>query len=108
MLAQLIHILVLASCIYVLTSGFTFFLRLRGSADFSYMAIVVFGAYTTVILTESGFHPVVALFLSFLASIVFTILILRIIKRLSLIYFNIGTFSLYILMSYLATNMSIT
>ena len=38
----------------------------------------------------------------------FCFLLLRIITRLSSIYFNIGTFALYILMSYIATNLDIT
>ena len=108
MTQQLLHVLVVACIMYILTSGFTFFIRLRGTADFSYMAIVIFGGFTGVILTELGLHPVFALFASFLLSIGFTLFVLHIIKRLALIYFNIGTFALYALAGYLVINLPIT
>lgn len=54
------HVVVISCIMYVLTSGFTFFLRLRGTADFSYMAIVIFGAYAGAILATSGWHPLYA------------------------------------------------
>lgn len=108
MLAQFLHIWIVACIMYVMTSGFRIFLRLRRTADFSYLALVIFGTYSLAILMEHGYSFVMAFFLSLVLLMSFCLLLLRIITRLSSIYFNIGTFALYILMSYIATNVEIT
>lgn len=56
MLAQLAHIWIVACIMYVLTSGFRIFLKLRGTADFSYLALVIFGSYSMAIFLEKGFN----------------------------------------------------
>ena len=108
MLAQLTHIWILACIMYVLTSGFRIFLKLRGTADFSYLALVIFVSYSVAILLERGFHLASAFSISLLLLMSFCFMLMRIITRLRGIYFNIGTFALYILMSYVAGNLEIT
>lgn len=108
MLAQFLHIWIVACIMYVMTSGFRIFLRLRRTADFSYLALVIFGTYSLAIFMEHGYSFIAAFAVSLLLLMSFCLLLLRIITRLSSIYFNIGTFALYILMSYIATNIDIT
>lgn len=108
MLAELAHIWILACIMYVMTSGFRIYLKLRGTADFSYLALVIFGTYSIAILLNHGFGFVASFCLSFILAMCFCFLLLRIITRLSTIYFNIGTFALYILISYIAANLDIT
>lgn len=108
MLAELTHIWILACIMYVMTSGFRIYLRLRGTADFSYIALVIFGTYSIAILLGRGYSLGVSFVISFFLALCFCFLLLRIITRLNSIYFNIGTFALYILVSYIAANLDIT
>ncbi len=60
------------------------------------------------ILLSRGWDMGTAFIMSLVGAMGFCLIVLRIITRLSSIYFNIGTFAIYILVSYCATNLEIT
>lgn len=102
----LLHI-VISACIFALmASGFRFFIKLKGTIDFSYVGLIIFGTYTTVLLhIHLGWGMLLATFVAFLLSLCFTVLILALSARLQDIYFAIGTLAFYLLINQLANNM---
>lgn len=102
----LIHIMI-SSCIFALiASGFRFFIKLKGTIDFSYLGIVIFGTYTTVLLhIHLGWGILLSTFVAFVFSLVFTLLVLALSARLHDVYFAIGTLAFYLLIDQLANNM---
>ncbi len=99
------HLLITAIIFYVLATGFKFFLKLRLSIDCSYIAIIIFASYITALLNMHFERPMLATIpIAWLASIVFTILILYLSKRLSQVYFIVGTLALYMLVYQLSIN----
>ncbi|MFZ2150524.1 MAG: branched-chain amino acid ABC transporter permease [Candidatus Absconditicoccaceae bacterium] len=101
-----IHIAISAIIFAILTSGFRFFIKLRGTIDFSYLAIVIFASYSSALLNiHFGLGILVSIILSFALSILFTFLVLFLSSKLNDVYFSIGTLALYILAYQLAYNM---
>ena len=101
-----IHITISAIIFAILTSGFRFFIKLRWTIDFSYLAIVIFASYTCALLNIYFWLGILAsILLSFGISIVFTFLVLFLSSKLNDVYFSIGTLALYILAYQLAYNM---
>jgi ABC-type branched-subunit amino acid transport system permease subunit len=89
-----------------MASGFRFFIKLKGTIDFSYVGLIIFGTYTTVLLhIHLGWGMLLATFVAFLLSLCFTVLILALSARLQDIYFAIGTLAFYLLINQLANNM---
>lgn len=104
-IAFLYHLLITSIIFYILSTGFKFFLKLRLSIDFSYVGIVLFASYVTAILNTSyGRGILLSSLLARIGSILFTILILYLSKRLSQVYFVVWTLALYMLMFQLAIN----
>ena len=101
-----IHITISAIIFAILTSGFRFFIKLRGTIDFSYLAIVIFASYTAALINIYRWLGIlVSILLSFIVSILFTFLVLFLSSKLNDVYFSIGTLALYILAYQLAYNM---
>lgn len=102
----LLHILVSACIFALMASGFRFFIKLKGTIDFSYIGLIIFGTYTTVLLhIHLGWGMLLATFVAFCLSLLFTVLILALSARLQDIYFAIGTLAFYLLVNQLANNM---
>lgn len=101
----LYHLLIIAITYYVITTWFKFFLKLRLTVDFSYIAIVAFASYITALLNIHFWLWMLAtICLSRLSSIIFTVLILFLSTRLSRVYFIVGTLALYMFCLQVATN----
>lgn len=101
-----IHIAISAIIFAILTSGFRFFIKLRWTIDFSYLAIVIFASYSSALLNIHFWLGIlVSIILSFALSILFTFLVLFLSSKLNDVYFSIGTLALYILAYQLAYNM---
>lgn len=102
----LLHIIVTAIIFAILASGFKFFVKLKGTLDFSYLAIVIFGAYAgSLFNSEFGLWILASMLLAFLISMLFTLFILYLSSKLDDVYFSIGTLALYILCYQLAFNL---
>jgi len=101
-----IHILISAIIFAILASGFKFFVKLRWSIDFSYIAIVIIASYTAALCNMYwGIWMMGTICVSFFVSIFFTILVLFLSSKLDDLYFTIWTLSLYILFYQLAYNL---
>ncbi len=101
-----LHIIISAIIFAILTSGFRFFIKLRWTIDFSYLAIVIFASYASALFNINFWLGILAsILLSFGLSILFTFLVLFLSSKLNDVYFSIGTFALYILAYQLAYNM---
>jgi branched-chain amino acid transport system ATP-binding protein/branched-chain amino acid transport system permease protein len=75
------------------------------SIDFSYLAIVLFGSYASTLLNmHFGLGIVSTMLISWVMAIPFTFLIIYLSKRLSGIYFIVGTLALYMFFFQLAIN----
>lgn len=99
------HILISGIIFYLLGSGQKFFIKLKGTIDFSYLAIIIFGSYAAVLLNmHRGWNMLAAIGGAFVLSLLFTVLIVYLSGRLSEVYFAIGTLALYILFHQLAHN----
>jgi branched-chain amino acid transport system permease protein len=106
MLQFALHITISAIIFAILTSGFRFFIKLRWTIDFSYLAIVIFASYTSALLNIHFWLGILAsILLSFAVSLLFTFLILFLSSKLNDVYFSIGTLALYILAYQLAYNL---
>ena len=106
MLQFILHITISAIIFAILTSGFRFFIKLRWTIDFSYLAIVIFASYTAALLNIHFWLGIlVSIFLSCTVSILFTFLVLFLSSKLNDVYFSIGTLALYILAYQLAYNL---
>lgn len=106
MLQFALHIIISTIIFAILTSGFRFFIKLRWTIDFSYLAIVIFASYTSALLNINFWLGILAsIFLSFGLSILFTFLVLFLSSKLNDVYFSIWTLALYILAYQLAYNM---
>ncbi len=104
-IAFVYHLLITSIIFYILSTGFKFFLKLRLSIDFSYVGIVLFASYTAAILnTRYWLGMLSTSLIAWLWSIVFTILVLYLSRRLSQVYFVVWTLALYMLMFQLAIN----
>ena len=102
----LLHILISWCIFYIIWTGAKMFLKLRWSMDFSYLAIVIFGAYSAALLNgELGWTMQWAILWAFGISLPFTLLVLYLSKKLEGLYFTIGTLTFYILMYQLALNL---
>ena len=102
----LYHILISWWIFYLLASGCRFFLKLKGTLDFSYIAIIVFWTYTWTLLNIHQSRDIFAsIWWAFLISIVFTFLVLYLSGKLNEIYFSIWSLALYILCYQLALNL---
>jgi len=102
----ILHISISAIIFTIIASGFKFFIKLKGSLDFSYIAILIFASYAGALVNiyrEIGLLGSVGI--SFLAAIPFTFLILFLSSKLNDIYFTIGSFALYMLSYQLAYNL---
>ncbi len=101
----LFHLLIVSIVYYIINTWFKFFLKLRLTIDFSFLAIVIFGAYAGALLNiHFGLGIIPAIIISRIGSIPFTLLILYLSQRLSQIYFVVGTLALYMFFFQLATN----
>jgi len=102
----LIHIII-SSCIFALmASGFRFFVKLKGTIDFSYLGLIIFGTYATVLLhLHLGRGMLLSMFVAFVLSLFFTIFILFLSARLQDIYFAAGTLAFYLLINQLSYNL---
>lgn len=101
-----LHIIISAIIFAILTSGFRFFIKLRGTIDFSYVAIVIFASYAAALLNIHFWLGIlISIVISFGVSILFTFLVLFLSSKLSDVYFSIGTLALYILAYQLAYNL---
>ena len=100
------HIVIFAIIFYILSAGFKFFIKLKGTLDFSYFAIIIFSAYLWALLNIHRWIWILwAIALSFVCSVLFTLLVLFLSSKLDEVYFIIWTFTLYILLYQLAMNM---
>ena len=105
-LSFIYHILISAMIFYILVSWFKFFLKLRGTMDFSYLAIVIFWSYLWAILNIKFWIWILwSIWFSFLISMGFTFIILFLSSKLDDVYFSIWTLTVYILVYQLALNM---
>lgn len=103
------NIMIFSSIYFIISSGFNLFLKIRSTIDFSYLAIVIFASYTSVILNNNyEIWLLLWAFISFLLTIPFTLLVLYFSKKLKDIYFAIGTFSIYMLAIEVVRNLEIT
>lgn len=101
----LFHLLITTIIYYIITTWFKFFLKLRLTVDFSYLAIVAFASYVTALLNiHYGRWMLVTISISRVSSIIFTVFILILSTRLSRVYFIVGTLALYMFALKLATN----
>lgn len=102
----LIHIII-SSCIFALmASGFRFFVKLKGTIDFSYLGLIIFGTYATVLLhLHLGRGMLLSMSVAFVLSLFFTIFILFLSGRLQDIYFAAGTLAFYLLINQLSYNL---
>ncbi len=92
----LYHLLISSCIFYIIATWFKFFLKLRLSIDFSYLAIVLFWSYASVLLNMHGEMGMLASMLwARLITLPFTVLIIYLTKRLNGIYFIVGTLALY-------------
>lgn len=99
------HILITTCIFYIITTWFKFFLKLRMNIDFSYMAIVLFGSYTSVLLNmHLWVGMLAAMVLAWIISLPFTLLIVYLSKRLQAIYFVVGVLALYMFVFQVALN----
>ena len=101
----LYHLLISSIIFYIIATWFKFFLKLRMSIDFSYIAIVLFASYASALLNihfELGI--ISTMFISRIMAIPFTFLIIYLSKRLSWAYFIVGTLALYMFIFQLALN----
>jgi len=104
-IAFISHLLTSSIIFYILSAGFKFFLKLRLNIDFSYIWIILFASYVTAILNVTyGVGMIFSSIIARFGSIGFTIIILYLSKRLSHIYFVVGTLALYMFMFELALN----
>jgi branched-chain amino acid transport system permease protein len=104
-IAFLYHLCISSIIFYIIATWFKFFLRLRLSVDFSYIAIVLFGSYTSSILNiHYGRSIILTMIVSLILTIPFSFIIIYLSKRLSWIYFVIGTLSIYMFFFQLAAN----
>ena len=102
----LIHIII-SSCIFALmASGFRFFVKLKGTIDFSYLGLIIFGTYATVLLhLHLGRGMLLSMCVAFVLSLFFTVFILFLSARLQDIYFAAGTLAFYLLINQLSYNL---
>ncbi len=101
----LYHLLISSIIFYIIATWFKFFLKLRMSIDFSYIAIVLFGSYASTLLNmHFGLGIVSTMFLSWIMAIPFTFLIIFLSKRLNGVYFIVGTLALYMFFFQLSIN----
>ena len=94
---------------YIIVSGFKFYLKLRGTIDFSYLAIVIFATYVGALVNIHFWYDMAwCILIAIGCSLPFTLLVLFLSSRLSEVYFSIGSLALYILWIQLALNLDIT
>ena len=104
-----LHLLILATIIYIMVSWFKIFLNLRWTIDFSYIWIIIFWAYTWALLNINfEFWILFSIFLSFFLSLPFTFFILFLSSKLSQVYFVVWGLSLYMFILQVAYNTKIT
>jgi branched-chain amino acid transport system permease protein len=100
------HLLIFSVIFYIFSTGFKFFLQLKWTLDFSYMAIIIFWSYCGSLLNiHFGTSILTSVFLTFFVSIFFTLFILFLSSKLDTVYFAMWTFAIYILFYQLALNM---
>lgn len=101
----LYHLIISSIIFYIIATWFKFFLKLRTSIDFSYLAIVLFGSYASAWMNmHFGMGVVSTIFVSRLLCIPFTLLVIFLSKRLNGVYFIVGTLALYMFFFQLAIN----
>lgn len=101
----LYHLLISSCIFYIIATWFKFFLKLRLSIDFSYIAIVLFWSYASVLLNIHLWMGMLAsMFFARLITLPFTLLIIFLSKRLHGVYFIVGTLALYMFFFQLALN----
>lgn len=100
------HIAIMAIIFSILAVGFKFFLKLIGTLDFSYMGIVMFGAYSASLIHLHRWWWILSSVAgAFVFSLPFTIFVMYLSTKLSELYFAIGTLTVYVLMYQLAFNL---
>jgi len=105
----ILHLLISAIIVYILSSWFKIFLNLRWTIDFWYIWIIIFWAYSSALINinfELWIIP--SVLLAFFFSLPFTFLLLYLSSRLNKVYFVIWSLSLYMLILQIATNVQIT
>lgn len=101
----LFHMISLWCIFYILTTWARIFLNLRWSIDFSYLGIVIFGAYAWALCnTQWGRGIFASVAFAFVLSLVFTFVVLYLSTKLEWLYFTIGTLTLYMLLYQLSYN----
>lgn len=104
--AFIYHILISGIIFYLLGSGQKFFIKLKGTVDFSYLWIIIFWSYTSVLLNmHRGWNMLASIGWAFALSLLFTFLIVYLSWRLDEVYFAIGTLALYVLSNQLSHNL---
>lgn len=102
----LYHVLASWLIFYLLTAGGKFYVKFRGSVDFSYLAIVIFGAYAGALLNIHRWWDMLsAMWGAFVLSLFFTFFVLYLSAKLDGLYFAIGTLTFYILLYQMAFNL---
>lgn len=102
----LVHIAISAIIFAILASGFRFYVRLKGTLDFSYLAIVIFASYTAALCNiHRDIGILASIAIAFALSLLFTFFVLYLSSRLDDVYFTIWTLALYILAYQLAFNL---
>ena len=102
----LYHILISWLIFYLLTAGGKFYVKFRGSVDFSYLAIVIFGAYAGTLLNIHRWRDMIsAMWWAFVLSLFFTFFVLYLSAKLEGLYFTIGTLAFYMLLYQMAFNL---
>lgn len=101
----LYHLLITTIIFYIIATWFKFFLKLRLTIDFSYVAIVIFASYVTALLNiHLGWWMLSTIGIGWIGTIVFTLLILFLSRRLSQVYFIVGTLALYMFFFQISLN----
>jgi len=102
----LVHIAISAIIFAILASGFRFYVRLKGTLDFSYLAIVIFASYAAALCNiHRDIGILGSIGIAFSLSLLFTFFVLYLSSRLDDVYFTIWTLALYILAYQLAFNL---
>ncbi len=100
-----VHVMIMSTIFFVISTGFKFFLKIKSTLDLSYMAIIIFSTYVWFYLNINfEFGIIFSVIASFLFSIPITFLVLFLSSRLDDIYFIIWTFSIYLIFVEFARN----
>lgn len=93
----ILHLLVVSYIMHILATGCNIYLKVKGSLDLSYVAIVLFGAYASVLLHIHFWRWILASTAgACVLAMPFSFIVLQLSKRLEQAYFVIWTLALYL------------